>query len=73
MTCASLSPAVGPQIEDVVQVDVGQQRRDHRPLRGPLVTRRNDPILQDARLQPFLDQADDARVTDPMLDEANQP
>ena len=26
------SPALGPEIERVVQVDVGQKRRDHRPL-----------------------------------------
>jgi len=39
----------------------------------PLVTDRYDPVFEDARLQPFLDQADDAPVTDPVLQEANQP
>ena len=56
-----------------MQVDVGKQRRDHRSLPGPLVTDRDDPVFQDTRLQPFLDQADDARVADPMLQEADQP
>jgi hypothetical protein len=54
-----------------VQVDVGEQRRDHRALSRPLVADRDDPVLQDTRLQPFLDQTDDARITDPMLDEAD--
>jgi hypothetical protein len=56
-----------------VQVDIGKQRRDHRPLPCPPLTRRHDPILQDARPEPFQDQADDASVADPMLQEANQP
>src|SRR5271166_2056455 len=34
----ALSPAVGPEVEGVVQVDVGKQRRDHRPLPRPPVT-----------------------------------
>jgi hypothetical protein len=37
----------------------------------PLVTDRDDPILQHARLQPLAYQADDAWVADPMLDEAH--
>jgi hypothetical protein len=61
------SPALGPQIEDVVQVDVGERRRDHRPLPGPTVTDRDDPVFEDARPEPLPDQADDARVGDPVL------
>src|SRR5262249_3438365 len=67
------SPALGPEIEHVVKVDVREQRRDHRALPRPLVTDRNDSVFQYSRLQPFLDQADDARVADPMLDEADCP
>ena len=67
------SPALGPEVEDVVQVDVGEQRRDHRALPRPRLTDRHDPVFQDARLQPFPDQADDARVADPVLQEADQP
>src|SRR5712691_9343490 len=69
----ALSPALGPQIEHVVQVDVGEQRRDHRSLRRPPVADRHDPVFEDAHLEPFLDQADDAPVADPVLDEADQP
>src|SRR6202011_52781 len=67
------SPARRPEIEDVVQVDVGQKRRDHRSLARPPLARRNDPVFQDTRLEPFTDQADDARVADPVLDEADEP
>src|SRR5262249_51853310 len=37
------SPACRPEIEDVVQVDVGQKRGDHRSLPRPPLARRNDP------------------------------
>jgi hypothetical protein len=42
-------------------------------LLRPPVTDRDDPVFQDARLQPFLDQADDAPVADPVLQETDQP
>jgi hypothetical protein len=67
------SPALGPEIVGVVQVDVGQERRDRRPLPRPPVADRHDPVFQNARLKPLPDQADDARIADPVLDEANQP
>ncbi len=44
------SPAFRPEVETVVQVDVGQERRNHRPLTGPLVTDGHDPVFKDARL-----------------------
>src|SRR6202163_637759 len=50
------SPAFGPQVEDVVQVDVGEQRRDHRTLSRTPVTCAHDSVFQDTHLQPFLDQ-----------------
>jgi hypothetical protein len=65
------SPALRPEIEDVVQVDVGKKRRYYRPLSGPLVTNRHDSVFEDARPGPFLDQADDARIADPVLHEAD--
>src|SRR5580704_3508363 len=67
------SPAFGPQIEGIVQVDVGEQRRDHRSLPRSPVACRHDPVFQDAHLEPFLDQADDALVADPMPDETDEP
>ena len=68
-----LSPEVGPEIERVVQVDVGQQRGYHRPLPRAPVARRHDPVFENARPQPFLDQAENALVADPMFDETDEP
>ena len=67
------SPALGPQVEDVVQVDVGEQRRDHRSLPRPPVADRHRPIFEDARSEPFADQADDALVANPVFHKAGQP
>ena len=36
-------------------------------------TDRNDLIFQDTRPQPFLDQADDVPVADPVFQETDQP
>src|ERR1700738_4271981 len=60
-------------MEDIVQVDVGEERRDRRPLPCPPGTDGHDPIFHDARLEPFADQADDAPVADPMLHEPDEP
>ena len=40
-----LSPAVCPQIEHIVQVDVGQQRRYHRTLTRSPVASRHDSVF----------------------------
>ena len=37
------SPLVGPQVEHVVQVDVGEQRRNRCPLRRPLLASPTTP------------------------------
>lgn len=67
------SPALGPQIEDVVQVDVGEQRRDGRSLpRSPL--RNLDPsVFENARPKPFLDQVENALVADAMFEGPGEP
>src|SRR6267142_407095 len=65
------SPALSPKVEAVMQVDIGEDRRNHRALAGSPVIDCHDPVFEDARPQPFLDQADDALVTDPMFKEAN--
>jgi len=70
---ASPSPALGPEIEDVVEVDVREQRRNHRALTRPLFLDRHDPVFEDAGPQPFLDEPDDALVADPVLQEADDP
>ncbi len=56
-----------------MQVEIGQHRRNHRPLWCPFLRLVPLALLHHARLQPFLDQADDSLVSDPMLDELDQP
>ena len=67
------SPALGPAVEDIVQVDVGEQRRDHRALPRSPVARLQRSVFENTRLQPFLEQADDALVADAVLDEPDEP
>ena len=52
-------PLVSPEVKDVVQVDVREQRRNRSPLRNALLERRPRPVLDDPRSQPFLDQPQD--------------
>ena len=52
---------------------MGQEGRNHRPLTRSPVIYRDDPVLKDARLEPFADQADDALVADVVFQEADQP
>jgi hypothetical protein len=66
------SPARGPEIKDVVEVDVREHRRNHRALARPLLLDRHDPVFEDAGSQPFLDE-DDAPVADPVFQEADNP
>src|SRR5437867_539620 len=66
-------PPLDPEIEHVVQIDVGQQRTDTPALYRADLTPCSLPILQHAGVQPFLDEAHDAPVRNPMLDELHQP
>ena len=66
-------PLVNPEIENVVQVNIGKNRRNHRALRSSLLCLDPPPLLHHARFEPFLDQADDSPVSDPMLDELDHP
>jgi hypothetical protein len=67
------SPSLDPKVEDIVQVDVGQQRTDAAALHGADLTHGVLPVLQHARSQPFLDEPYDAPVCHAVLDEPNQP
>src|SRR6266404_4496831 len=62
-----LSPCLDPQVECVMKIDVRQKRRSTSALR------RSFPILQHARIEPFLDQPHDAPICYPMLDEFHKP
>src|SRR6266545_2906714 len=67
------SPSLGPEVEDVVEIDVGQQRTDTAALHRPHLTPHSLPLLQHARPQPLLDEAHDAPVRNTVLDEADEP
>ena len=67
------SAIVHPEVEDVVQEDVGQERRYAPPLWRPLLTPCPLPVLQHPGVEPFVDQAQEAPVCDPVLDELHQP
>jgi hypothetical protein len=67
------TPCLSPQIEDVMEIDIRQQRRCTAALRRPFLHAYSFPILQHARVQPFLDEPHDAPVRDAMLDELYKP
>src|SRR4051812_44250712 len=48
-------------------------RSDHRSLPCPRLTDAHDPVFQDTRPEPFPDQAEDARVADPVGQETEEP
>lgn len=48
-----LPPVIGPEVERIVKIDVGQQRRDNRSLRGACLGWYKVSIFRDARLQPL--------------------
>jgi hypothetical protein len=68
-----LAPDVHPQVEYIMQIDIGKQRRNHRTLRS--THRRILPFafLHYSRLQPLLDQAKNASVGDAVLDKLQKP
>src|SRR5467141_2161004 len=68
-----LTPRLDPQIEYLVEVNVGQPRRCTATLGRPLVRPYSFPILQHAGIQPFLDPPHDAPICDPVLAELHQP
>src|SRR5205807_7431801 len=42
------SPAFGPEVEDVMKINVREQRRNHRTLPRPFFLNRHDPVFKDA-------------------------
>jgi hypothetical protein len=62
-----------PLAVEFVQVDVGEQRRDHAALGGPRVRIAHDVLLvQHARIQPLPEQLQHAAITDPATHEVHQ-
>jgi len=62
-------PLLRPEVEHVVQVDIGQQGRRCRALRRTRLAFRDDPFFEYSRLKPFADQAEYALVPDPVPQE----
>jgi len=67
------SPLLSPKVEYVVQVDVGQKRRNTAALDSSYFTAHSLPVLKHASGQPFLNQPHNALVPDSVLDEFHQP
>src|SRR5438552_7404395 len=68
-----LAPVLHPEVEHVVQIDVGQQRRGTAALWRSFFTARPLAFFQHACVQPFTDEPHDALVSYAVLDELNQP
>lgn len=66
-------PLLDPEIVGVVEIDVRQQRRDDRPLRGAPLCGVTHTVLHHANLQPFTDQAQHAPVADSVFQEPHHP
>src|SRR3989442_956685 len=68
-----LPPPLDPEVEHILQVDVGQERTDAPALDRPGPTLCSLPALQHAGPQPFLDETHDAPVRHTVLEKPHQP
>ena len=68
-----LPPPLGPQVQDVVQVHVGEQRRNRCSLWRPLLRFRQLPVFDDPCGQPLADQPQDPFIRDPVPEEPLKP
>ena len=66
-------PAVGPEVQDVVQGDGGRHRAHTAPLWAPFLLRVPLSLFQHAGVPPRLHVAHDALGPNPMLDALHQP
>src|SRR5450759_2182058 len=71
--CHFLSPRFDPQVKDIVQIDIRQQRRNHRALRSTYPHLRPLALLRNTRRQPFANQADDTGIAHAVLDKFHDP
>lgn len=69
--CLVLAPVVGPKVEHVVQIHVGQQGRDRCALGSALL--RSFPLFafENPGFEPLLDQAQDSGIGDAVLEESH--
>src|SRR6266851_9475019 len=71
--CVMSTPVVYPEVYDIVEKDVGEDRADPRSLRRPDLHRFPSAALEDTGLEPPLNQAEDPRVSDPVPQHPYQP
>lgn len=62
-----------PPIQPDAQSYLLRKGSDHRPLRGPDVARRPLCTVHHSSLQPLANQANQARIADPMFNETDEP
>ena len=62
-----------PEVEDVMQEDVGQERADAGPLRRSSVRLVPFVALKDAGFEPLADKPQDSRIGDPVRHHSQQP
>src|SRR5262249_17511804 len=67
------SPSLNPEVENIVEIDVRQQRADTPALNRSYLTQYSLALFHHARLQPFLGQAHAALDGDAGLNELHQP
>src|SRR5687768_3860162 len=68
-----LPPLLDPQVQYVVQVDIGEQRRDAAALNCTYLPRYPVTVLPHGRIEPFLDQPNHAPVREPRLNKLHRP
>src|ERR1700683_3461825 len=66
------APTHYPLVEYVMQIDVGKQRRDHRPLGSPYLRLRPLPVFGYSGLQPLPDQPQYPWIRYSQLDQLHQ-
>jgi len=71
--CMTAPPLLYPQVQDVMKIHIGKQRRDHRALGCTHSSRRPLTILGDSCPEPLADQAENPSVSNPVLEEVEQP
>jgi hypothetical protein len=66
-------PPVNPKVQNIVEIDICQQRADAPTLRRPFL--HSSPLItfQHPGIQPLLNVAHHTPVPDPVLDKPNQP
>lgn len=71
--CVSPAPLIYPQIKDIVQVNIGKQGRDYRPLWGPHFSLGPSSFLHDSCAEPFSDKSQKSSVGNSMLKKLHEP